>query len=374
MSITIETINTTEAFKNLRKEWNRLLEQSPVQSIFLTWEWLYTWWDHFGADKTLHILLARDSSEIVGIAPLMITTAKRLGFRFRMLRNLGMPDVDVAGLIVKDGDQEVVNHFCQEIQNASRQWDILELGEFPNAVLDPQTIVRQFHEANYLSRLMPKLHTFIPTTGNWEDYYKTLAKHHRRSMRRKERLLAEEHKSVEYQRFNEGKVRPEHYNIIFNINAKARFPELYATESLRNFHLALAKPDVLQHAVDISFFLVNNVPIAFDYGFLYNQVYEAWRGAYTPRCSEYSPGSLIFLKLLNHNFTSGYLGVDLLRGEHDYKKRWRGYDRPFTLLWVVPRRKVLACAAYIWLPDLKKRVVSLLKRRNADSRDAEGED
>lgn len=373
MSITIEKINSIEAFKNLKTEWNDLLEQSPVQSVFLTWEWLFTWWDHFGADKTLYILLARESGEIIGIAPLMVTTIRRMGFKFRMLRNLGMPDVDVAGLIVKDGRKEAISSLCQEIQTVSSQWDIFELGEFPDEEYNPQTILQWFPETTYLSRLMPKLHTYIPTTGSWEEYYKTLAKHHRRSLRRKERLLQEEQKVVLYQRFNNGKVQPEHYNAIFRINAKARFPELYATESLKNFHLALAKPDVLQHAVDISLFLVNDVPIAFEYGFFYNQVYEAWRGAYNPRCSEYSPGSLIFLKLLNHNFVSGYLGVDLLRGEHDYKKRWRGFDRSFTLLWVIPRRKVLACAVFRWLPDLKKRVLSLRRNRDVILHDSEEE-
>ena len=371
MTITIEKINSTEAFKNLKKEWNCLLEQSQAQSVFLTWEWLYTWWEHFGADKTLYVLLARESGEIVGIAPLMLTSVKRLGLKFRMLRNLGMPDTDVAGLIVKDDRPEVVNLFCQEIQNASRQWDVFELGEFANTSLDPQGIIQWFPKSNYFNRLMPKQHTFISTSGHWEEYYKTLSKHHRRSLRRKERVLQEEHNGTEYQRFNHGNVRPEHYNIIFKINSKAHFSELYATEKLRDFHLALAKPDVLQHAVDLSFFLVNNVPIAFDYGFLHNHVYEAWRGAYLPGCSEYSPGSLLFIKLLQHNFSSGYSGVDLLRGEHDYKKRWRGYDQPFTLLWIIPRPNFLACAAYLWLPGLKKRMARLFKRSDSSSTDIE---
>ncbi|MCC6146361.1 MAG: GNAT family N-acetyltransferase [Anaerolineaceae bacterium] len=371
MSIIIEKIDTSLAFRALKEEWNHLLNYSPVQSIFLTWEWLFTWWEYFGSEKTLYILLARESGELAGIAPLMIDSVKRLGITFKMLRNMGMPDVDVAGFIVKGERMEIVEAFSQEIYKDSNGWSILELGEFPSEAYDIQRILRAFPKPRHLIRLMPKPHTFIPTTGDWEEYYCTMSKHHRRSMRKKERLLKDEHKSMEYERLNNGKAGAEHFNTIFKINAEARFPELYATEPLRNFHLALAAPEVLQRSVDISLLRVDNIPIAFEYGFLYNGVYEAWRGAFLPSCYEYSPGSLVFLNLLQNNFAAGLQGVDLLRGEHDYKRRWRGYDRSFTLLRVVPRKNPLACAAYVWLPDLKK---WLQKLRHSDKENRTGEE
>ncbi len=353
MPITIEKITNIEGFKNIKDDWNGLLEKCPIKSIFLTWEWLFTWWEHFGADKGLYILLAREADEIIGIAPLMIVAVKRFGMPFRMLRSLGMPDIDVAGFITKDGNSNILANFCKEILAASKNWDICEFGEFPNDIFNPLEIVKNFPEKSYSFRIMPKRHSFIPTNGNWNDYYKSLAKHHRSSLRRKQRLF-EDNKIVEYQRFNNGMVKPEHLNFIFNINAKANFPELYATEKLRGFHQALIKPDVLQKAVDFSFLLVNNVPIAFEYGFLFNGVYEAWRGAFEPDFRKFSPGSLIFLALLKNSNQAGHLGVDLLRGEHDYKKRWRGYDRLYTLLWVVPNKNILERAFYIWFPNIKK--------------------
>lgn len=363
MKLTIEKINQIEGFLKIKDDWSRLLEISPQKSIFLTWDWLNIWWCHFSTRKKFHILIARDADKIVGIAPLMIVTVKRLGLKFKMLRSLGSPDIDITGFITEGENKEIVNALINAIKETSEDWDIFELGEFSNDIFDPFQIDNHFSKISFLSRIMIKNHIFIPTSGNWDIYYKSLPKHLRRSLKRKERMLQEEDKIVEFQRFNRGSVRKEHFNTIFSIGEKAIFSELYGSDELKNFYMAMERSEMVQKEIDISFLLINKIPVAFEYGFLYNNIYEAWRGSYSADYRDYSPGNLLFLNLLKENFKSGIFGVDLLRGEHDYKKRWRGSNRIYTLLWIVPRKNILACAFYIWLPALKKNIINHLKKK-----------
>jgi len=74
--IRLESITEAEAFAALAPEWDELLADSDARALFLTWTWISTWWEVFGADRRLYILAARDASgTLLGLAPLMVQRA-----------------------------------------------------------------------------------------------------------------------------------------------------------------------------------------------------------------------------------------------------------------------------------------------------------
>src|SRR5207249_5381887 len=56
----IERIEDIGGFEKLKAEWNELLEASSSPCLFLTWEWLYTWWKHLSQGRRHGELLASD--------------------------------------------------------------------------------------------------------------------------------------------------------------------------------------------------------------------------------------------------------------------------------------------------------------------------
>src|SRR5712692_8540819 len=95
----IQRIEDVEAFRRLRTEWNDLLAASDADCVFLTWEWLFTWWKHFGAGLRLAILAVRDRGELVGIAPLALR--RRLGFPVLEFLGSGLVGSDYVDVIVR---------------------------------------------------------------------------------------------------------------------------------------------------------------------------------------------------------------------------------------------------------------------------------
>ena len=81
--INIRCISSIQEFENLRDNWKRLLDQNHIQSAFLSWEWLFSWWKTFGHDKSLRIIAAWKSDRLVGIAPLMLEKRKKFGLNIR---------------------------------------------------------------------------------------------------------------------------------------------------------------------------------------------------------------------------------------------------------------------------------------------------
>jgi len=89
----VEVIKTTKEFQNLREEWNNLLSESKADTIFLTWEWLFTWWENYGMNRELTIFLIKEKEMLIGIAPLMICKEYVAGLPVRLLKFIGSEEV-----------------------------------------------------------------------------------------------------------------------------------------------------------------------------------------------------------------------------------------------------------------------------------------
>src|SRR4030042_5175051 len=73
----IEEIADVVRLKSLANKWNDLLSQSESDNIFLTWEWVFNWWQVYGNRKELRVLVVRDHHEdIVAIAPFYVHVQK----------------------------------------------------------------------------------------------------------------------------------------------------------------------------------------------------------------------------------------------------------------------------------------------------------
>src|SRR2546425_5977022 len=93
----IERIEDLGGFEKLKDEWTELLDASASNCLFLTWEWLYTWWKHLSAGRRLCLLTVRSGGELLAIAPLALRPPQPIRLvPFHSLEFLGMT-VDVGG-------------------------------------------------------------------------------------------------------------------------------------------------------------------------------------------------------------------------------------------------------------------------------------
>ena len=64
-------VSSIEVLRDLKGEWNELLAKSKSNTIFLTWEWAYSWAECFvNGDRELFVIcLYDDGNRPIGIAP-----------------------------------------------------------------------------------------------------------------------------------------------------------------------------------------------------------------------------------------------------------------------------------------------------------------
>src|SRR5262245_8253506 len=65
--ISLETIVEPDRFDAMRDEWSALLQRSSSDCVFLTHEWLSTWWQHLSEGRKLQVVVAREGARLVGI-------------------------------------------------------------------------------------------------------------------------------------------------------------------------------------------------------------------------------------------------------------------------------------------------------------------
>ena len=118
--ITTTVIRNTEEFARLREEWDALLATSASDCVFLTHEWLFTWWKHLADGRDLAIITARDGGKLIGILPLARRTAQYARMMPEVAEFLGSGIIgsDYLDVIIEKGrEDDVLGEFGRELNS-----------------------------------------------------------------------------------------------------------------------------------------------------------------------------------------------------------------------------------------------------------------
>lgn len=147
-------INKYKDFAALKPSWNNTL-RTCEHSVFSTWEWLSTWWKHFGNDKKLLLLIAKENDRMIGIAPLMYLVQKMFGLRMGKIEFICTPHSDYNDFILTEKSEECIPLLINHLNNLPEKWDCIDLIDIPeNAKCLPilskiSTNLRQVHKCPY---------------------------------------------------------------------------------------------------------------------------------------------------------------------------------------------------------------------------------
>lgn len=232
--IKIHLINDTKSFKDIKKDWKVLLQKSPDQDIFLTWEWLFSWWSCYGSQKELQLITAWDGDNLVGIAPFMLYTRKKYGLKFRLLCSLGIPECDVSGFILCNDDQRVLGAIWSFIDQIKDKWDILEFYQFLEETSHLNVFANRFRQSGYKVSQKKDRHLYIPIEGAWQDFFQSRSKNLRHDLNRRLKR-ARENGKISYKHYSGQEISYQHINTIFEINQHSHYPHVYQIGEERAF-------------------------------------------------------------------------------------------------------------------------------------------
>ncbi|HZY43129.1 MAG TPA: GNAT family N-acetyltransferase [Anaerolineae bacterium] len=333
MALEINTLTTTDLFKDLASEWNAILHNSAADTPFLTLEWQQTWWDCL-AEGELFVITVRDSGALIGIAPLFLVSKpfKDNEEPRRLLRLIGGVDAsDYLDLIaVRDREREVIDAMLSALAKSDR-WDVLDLYNVPEAslarsVLPALAAPRQWKMIDEPQVVCP----IIPLPISFEEYLDSLDKKERHELRRKLRR-AENAEGVTWYAVTAQDHEhdlTEAAESFINLMMQSRSDKSdFMTAAMRRFFHSMIRAMHAGGFLHLSFLEVEGVKAAtylcFDYGsrrLVFNS------GLDTTQFQSLSAGIVLAARLIEESIQRGYTEFDFLRGNEDYKYRLGAKD------------------------------------------------
>ena len=347
----VEVITEEERFDAIEPLWNPLLDRSAARTLFLTHEWMRTWWRFYGAGRELCILLFSDGDEPVGIAPLC---RDRKGFRQVELEITGSDRMLLPGGRRKDGPfslnelgflgsgpicSDFLDVFClpgYEDAVADRlidyslstlgDWHVLTLTEIPGH----SPVLRRLRERCdgtgrfRLVHRYPSLSAALP--ASYDAYLETLTRKSRYNARKKIREIQARHREVRYELHQDPATLGEAMDHFIRLHQQRwnddGLPGVFVRPEFIGFHQAMAAIGLARGWLRLGFLVIDGDRAFSLYGYRYGD-----------RLYLYQQGSALGYRRQNLGYAAlalsirgavqeGIASYDFLRGDMAYKAHW----------------------------------------------------
>jgi CelD/BcsL family acetyltransferase involved in cellulose biosynthesis/dTDP-4-amino-4,6-dideoxygalactose transaminase len=295
-----------------REPWQALASRS--RNIFATWEWAATWWDHFGRDGALRLLLCRRAGGApVALLPLLLVREAGL----RTLRFVGHGPADELGPVCAPEDVPVAARALrQALAGPLRAWDLLAAEHLPaeegwDALLGARVAA---HEASPVIDL--------PPGGDWDAFLAAQSASLRRQIRYQERRLAREH-DLRYRLATDPDRLGEDFDLLCRLHEQRWAPEQSdAFTGGRRAFLGDFARRALEHGwLRLWFLELDGRPAAAWLGFRYRGVESYYQGGRDPAWESRSVGAVIVAHTIRAAIADGMREYRYLRGGEGYKSR-----------------------------------------------------
>ncbi|NPV45585.1 MAG: GNAT family N-acetyltransferase [Armatimonadetes bacterium] len=323
----IEVVRDVEQFAALKDEWNDLLERSATRHIFLTHQWHYTWWEHFGTgNEGLLILLARDNGRLMGIAPLRRQRQRVKGLPlFRVLTFLLGYEADYRDFLLQEGmEWELLEVFLQYLKSDVEGWQALKLqgvhgDSVTNQVLPVVARQQGLAQHGQMGASCP----YIALPPTYDEFLGRMSRSTRRKFEQKLRKLGREQGTISLEVHCGSDVTSKDMDDFLHLHeqswATRGGSRAICASSTAAFHRELVAAMKETPWPFVSRLCVGDRTAAIIYGYVVHGVFYDYLPGSDPAFEQYSVGAQALMLTVEWGITAGWREFDLLRGDERYK-------------------------------------------------------
>jgi CelD/BcsL family acetyltransferase involved in cellulose biosynthesis len=337
----IETITTIEEFLPLRDEWDRVLESSDSDCVFLTHEWLATWWKYLAEDRRLSIVMVRDGGELIGILPVAERAPQPARMMPRVLEFLGAGVIgsDYLDVIVRAGrEREVMGALAEHLHKRGLMLQLSQLrsGSCAAALLAEDLRERGWSAAETKLNVCP----YIDLRGHtWETYLATIGSNIRKNINRYLRHLPKTFdmrmectKSVDGARAALDATIDLHHKRWGTRGVS----EAFQSEAVVAFHREFVQLAAERGWLRLLVLWLDGKAASALYGLHYGPAFYFYQSGFDPAYSKHSVGVATMGLTIKMAIEEGASEYDFLHGDEEYKFHWAGGVRDLTRLEIHP--------------------------------------
>lgn len=351
--VIVECVHTEAAFSKLADEWRELLTNSQADTLFLTWEWLFTWWKHFGSNRQLHLVCVRGQDRrLIALLPLALRPrqpGKLLPFRSLEFLGAGIAGSDYLDVILRKGKESLgVEALVRYLAGCGY-------------TLEMRQVIFNSAQALRLAEALQGQGWCVQHTNldvcpyidlhdlEWGSYLAGLGASHRQNVRRRLRNL-HRHFKVTFEQVKTEFSRKCAFSTLVMLHRK-RWAERRESDALGNQKLVAFQDEFSRIALERDWLRLyvlnlNGRPAASLYGFKYQKKVLFYQSGFDPLLGNFSIGLVTLALAIRSALADGAVEFDLLHGNEAYKFLWAHHARhimrvdayPAGIRGVVPER------------------------------------
>src|SRR4029079_13023357 len=184
LMVEIVEVNDIEDLSQYRMLWNSLFPGTPNATFFNTFDWLDTYWRHFGHDQKLRVLIGFAAGQPLGILPLCVRTEP---YRLSKVRALTYPLDNWSTWYGPIGPNPASTMLAamQHLRRTPRDWDMMELRWVADENTQGGKSARAMRVAGMFSEKQEYQWTsLVDIPATWDEYLANKSPSLRRQFRR----------------------------------------------------------------------------------------------------------------------------------------------------------------------------------------------
>lgn len=387
-ALTIECVHDRETLHALAPAWQRLLDDSALKSVFLTWEWQRAWLDHYlvPGDEPW-VLVLREGGHIVGIAPFLRQIETRHGRpAIRRLRFLGTGEPEAEEVVSEAMDiislpgqeAKAATIVARYLMEHSPEWDVLYFQDIRHDSLIRQLLLPLLQQegwkatetaewANYSVILPATLMEYIARHPKKRRYQFNRGLRELREQRGEFKVLTDaaeiDHYLDEWKRLHE---------IRWQSHGK---PGIFATPRVQAFHAQVMRDMLAVGRLEFSLLSFDGRAVSANYSLGYKKSWQYYQTGFDPGYTGvHSVGMMHLLQCFQRHLDAGGQEFDFLKSDTtdiSYKTTYGCVATPIYDLTIYGRG---LRARLLWLEKSARlgarRIRDLLRRRRGTSQAA----
>lgn len=322
----IEVLSSDSDLKGLEREWDALLQDSQ-STVFQSFEWITTCWNHFRGRSTLHCLAFRNEGRLVGLAPLCRKPI-RVAFRVcTLLEFIGRPHADYNDFIVLPGfERAVVRAFVAHFVSGQANADALDLDEIPTTSCLKRHLAEEAQRVQLDVVVLPgPVCPYIQLPGTFEEFLASLGPNTRYNYRRKWSKLLHSHTTAERFVCHPGEELTGGIESFMRIHTDRwkglGFPSVFDKPVYRSFIKEVSHRFALRDWLRLYLLEVDGVGVAASLEFAHHGRVYMYNSNVSgpPDVMKQSPGLLVKIFAIRQGISEHMREYDMMRGDESYK-------------------------------------------------------
>jgi CelD/BcsL family acetyltransferase involved in cellulose biosynthesis len=351
-----EIISNFDELEDYKIEWNQLLFKSN-NNIFLTWEWVSTWWEFFGENSLLFVIAVRDANrKLVGLAPLKISSRKILDLiPVRLVEFIGYgspvsPEY-LDFIVAKQNYEEIVTEIVLALIENKRSWDVLHFSDVDESSPVLPLLRKVLSGKNmFILQRDCNVCPCLRLPSSWNELLNSYSCKTRGTIRRMRRKL-ERSFAVKLVLIEDVTSLPQAFEQAARLHYLSRQTKgetgSFCKKDYVAFHLKLSQVIASKGWLYLVFLEIDQHPVAFRYGYLYDQKYYDYQAGYDPQFAKNRVGWVMLGYVMEDLIRRSVREFDFLRGEHEHKWRWTKDFRK-TLFFCCFQRDLTCLPLLVW--------------------------